>query len=472
MFKNFTKSTFIYAIGPQVPKIISFLLLPILTKYLGPNDYAVNGIVFAYVALFDVFKDLGLSIVLNNSFFKFNNKYTFIWNKIFAFLKIWMVIFSLIVFVFLWFVFPKYAESNKIIILLIIVFPIAFFEPYSYIGRYYFQLNKKPLPFVLTSIIGSLTSLIVLFVSVVWLNQKYMSFFYATFFSGFSSFLIYSYFLKFKYNIKPDYRFNFNWIRNKLKLSFLTLPHLFAGYMLSISDRIILNVYDVDIKKIGLYVFAYNFGIYFSILGKSFQQSSGPYYMEFYKLSNENGDRKAQILSRNMVFILLVFGFLISLWMKEILQLLSNNSELRASYPIAIIIIMSYTYFPTYLYISMKLWYLEMPKKLMKVSIASGVLSIVLSLLLIPYLGVIGAAISTYLSYMFMGYSGLFYKDIKSQFKIRNNFKYYLLLNFIVLIIVFLLKDINYHIKFIVTMLLLIVSIISLLKYYKFYNAK
>jgi hypothetical protein len=50
MLKKFFSDSVIYAIGPQVPKLIGFLLLPILTKYLTAEDYAIWGIATAYIA--------------------------------------------------------------------------------------------------------------------------------------------------------------------------------------------------------------------------------------------------------------------------------------------------------------------------------------------------------------------------------------------------------------------------------------
>ena len=41
MSQKLVKSTIYYSIGEIIPRIISFLLLPILTKYLTPDEYGI-----------------------------------------------------------------------------------------------------------------------------------------------------------------------------------------------------------------------------------------------------------------------------------------------------------------------------------------------------------------------------------------------------------------------------------------------
>ena len=40
-FSKLIKNTTIYALGDIVPKIISFLIFPVLTSYLSPEDYGI-----------------------------------------------------------------------------------------------------------------------------------------------------------------------------------------------------------------------------------------------------------------------------------------------------------------------------------------------------------------------------------------------------------------------------------------------
>ncbi len=460
MISKLAKSTIIYAIGPQLPKLVSLFLLPILTEYLTPEDYAVNGIIAAYILLFDILKDLGVSIVVNNSFFKFPKRYLFIWKRLFGLLKIWSVFYGIILIPIIYLVAPKIVGDNIYKIITLIILPVMFFNVYSYFGRSYFQLNKKPLPFVIISVTSSIASIVVLFVSVVVFKQGYLSFFYATFVSSFISFLIYFYFLVIKFKIVPSFQFSYRWAKKKISISLTTLPHLYAGYVLSISDRIIMEWFDIPLKEIGMYIFAYSIGMYFSIIGKSLQQASGPYYMEFYSKENVENEKNAINMTIVMHLFILIVGFMIALWVKEIFQILSRNESLTNSYFIAIFIIMAYTYYPSYFLNSMKLWYLEKTKKLMKISVVAAIISIVLNIILIPLYGIFGAAIATFVSYMYFGFGGFFYKDIQEEFLVKNKLKYFLILNVVLTIILYNIRDIPIFYKGIISLSVVLLILI------------
>ena len=66
MIKKLFTHTFLYAIGPQVPKLANLLVLPVITQYLTPLDYGVYGTLLAYSALIGGVKKLGFDVLLSN----------------------------------------------------------------------------------------------------------------------------------------------------------------------------------------------------------------------------------------------------------------------------------------------------------------------------------------------------------------------------------------------------------------------
>ena len=93
-------------------------------------------------------------------------------------------------------------------------------------------------------------------------------------------------------------------------------------------------------------------------------------------------------------------------------------------YILAIIIIMSYSYRPMYLGANNRLFYIEKTKVLLKISFVAGLANVLMNLIFIPIYGFEVAAITTYVSLMYMGYSGYYLK----VFKDNNNLNYYPLL--------------------------------------------
>ncbi|MFV0238230.1 MAG: lipopolysaccharide biosynthesis protein, partial [Flavobacteriales bacterium] len=60
MFKKLFTNSFIYGLGPQVPKVVSVLVLPFITEFLTPEDYGIYGIITAYMASLVAFSILGM----------------------------------------------------------------------------------------------------------------------------------------------------------------------------------------------------------------------------------------------------------------------------------------------------------------------------------------------------------------------------------------------------------------------------
>lgn len=94
MLKKISKDFLLYTIGPQIPRIFSFLLLPVFTKYLTTTDYGISGIVYSYIGLFGALADLGLSIRYSITYFKYPKTYKNRWALLSGILFWWSLAFS------------------------------------------------------------------------------------------------------------------------------------------------------------------------------------------------------------------------------------------------------------------------------------------------------------------------------------------------------------------------------------------
>ena len=84
MLKELFKGSVIYGIAPFVPKILTVLLLPILTKYLTSTDYGVIGTITSITFAVQALQDLGLRPLLANHFYKCKYQYKVIWREIYG----------------------------------------------------------------------------------------------------------------------------------------------------------------------------------------------------------------------------------------------------------------------------------------------------------------------------------------------------------------------------------------------------
>jgi O-antigen/teichoic acid export membrane protein len=463
MIRKLLSASLIYALAPQLPKLVSLFMMPIITNFMTPTDYGIIGIIMAYMAAFEAFKDLGLRVNLTNSFFKYPIKYKWIWQKIYGFIQLWSIVFGILLAGILWLIIPSVAMNNYLMISALILIPLIFFDPTLMIGRLFFQLSKKPIPISIISVLSGLVTILANYISIVIYRQGYMGLLYGLFISSIFSMICYAYFVIFHYNLKPKFDFSHKWIKLKLKISLPTIPHYFAGYIINVSDIVLLNFFQIPLKDIGLYSFAYSIGAYFSIIGKSYNQASGPFYMEFYKKENREGDLEARNVSYIFQITMLLLAFVLSIWSKEIFDMLSKNDELKNTYLVAIIIFFSYTYYPSYNYNGMKLWYKEKTNVLMKFSVISAVTSVVCNIILIPTIGYFGAAISTFISMLYMGFGGFIVEDINKLFYIKYNWKLWSILTVLLLIFSLLVIENGLLFKAVISVILIIILFAFLL---------
>jgi O-antigen/teichoic acid export membrane protein len=431
-------------------------MLPIMTQHLTPEDYGSIGIIMAYLTAFEALQDLGLRMILTSSFFKYPSRFMWLWRKIFGVIQIWSVFFSFFLGVVFYFILPRASLQHYDLIVLTVIFPVALCDTTLLVGRQFLQLSKKPITLSLISVMSGIVVIIVNYISVVLLNKGFQGLLLGIFASSLFSLLCYSYIVFLKYKIWPDFKFSLRWLRKKLGISLPSIPHYFAGFLLNISDRVILSVLGISIGEIGIYSFAYNLGFYFSVLGKGFSQAVSPYLMEGNRLCSYAADNKSKLLCSFYQVSFLALALLLSIWSREFYVLFVINKDLKSAYVITILVFFSYTYFPSYAFLSMKIWYLEKTKYLSAITFGSGVLSVILNLFLIPFFGILGAAWSTFVSFMFMGYFGYLIKVLKPYFYVSYNWKQFLLITIFSLIFSLFIVESNIEFKVFITLVIII----------------
>lgn len=464
MLKKLFSHTLLYALGPQLPKIINIFLLPIITAHLTPKDYGIHGTITAYAGLLGGIKMLGFDVLIVNAFYKRKEKWAFYWRIFFGGLLSWQVIFIFIQFSVLYWLIPKEANNMKIYILMLIILPSFFFGIVNSFGGRFYQLSQKPSYITLTTAVSGSISLFITYYTIVILKMGYMGWFLSSAGSTIIQFLFYSYPILIKHKITPIFLTKKSFWKKYLSIALPTIPHNYSSYLLNSSDRVILDKMRIPIEKIGLYNFAYIFGNYFEIFGNALGMAVGPFYMKLFAEKNINADKQVRILTFLLQMLFLFLAFNVSLWSKEIFEILISNEDLKKAYYLSIIIIMGYSYRPMYWATINKLLFIEKTNKLWRISFIGGIANVILNLIFIPYFSIEAAAISTFICLMYIGFSGFFLKDFKTNTKL-NYYPILWIISIVILtMIVFLMKDISIVIKFIISASL---SIIFLFLYVK-----
>lgn len=455
MLRKLLSHAAIYGLAAQVPRLAGILALPIITRYLTTFDYGVAGVVTAYVGALGIMQSLGLSVVMVNSFARYPTRYKWVWRQLHGFTLLWSVVYSLVLGAVLYLAIPDGVAENRWPIILLNVLPAVLFNSTEFLGGMYYQMLQRPLPVALRSfVVGTLVVVLNIY-TIAYLRMGYMGWFYANFIGSVIGFLIYSPMIYVREQMLPIFKFNLQRIKHSLRVSLHVIPHHFSFFLLDTSDRLVMDVLQVPLPRIGFYNIASSFGLYFAAASNAVVQAAGPVYMRLYA---KPGDQEAALQARQLTFSLqilfLTVTSLVALWMKEIFFLLIKNEVLQGAYPLAIIILMGYSYKPMYLAVVNQLVYQEKTKALWKISTVAGIGNVVLNFLLIPFFGIEAAAFTTFAALMYMGYAGYLLKEYKQIRQVDYYPWLWLPVNVATLLGVYFLVDVAITVKLLLTAVL------------------
>lgn len=455
MLRKLLSHAAIYGLAAQVPRLAGVLALPVITRYLTTFDYGVAGVVTAYVGALGIMQSLGLSVVMVNSFARYPTRFKWVWRQLHGFTLLWSVVYGLVLGAVLYWAIPEGATENKWQIILLNVLPAVLFNSTEFMGGMYYQLLQRPFPVALRSFIVGTLVVVVNIYTIAYLRLGYMGWFYANFIGSVVGFLIYSPMIYIREQMLPIFGFNWHRIKSSLRVSLHVIPHHFSFFLLDTSDRLVMDVLQVPLPRIGFYNIASSFGLYFAAASNAVVQAAGPVYMRLYaKSGNHEAALEARKLTFSLQILYLTVTSLIALWMKEIFVLLIKNEVLQAAYPLAIIILMGYSYKPMYLAVVNYLVYREKTKALWKISTVAGIGNVVLNFLLIPFFGIEAAAFTTFAALMYMGYAGYLMREYKQIRQVNYYPWLWLPVNVSALLGVYFLADAAVAVKLLITAVL------------------
>lgn len=454
MIKKLLTNSLIYGIAPNIPKVAALFILPILTAHLTEEDYGIAGTIMAYTMALSALSTLGFNVILQNSYFKDHDNYKKLWRDIYGFLQLWMIVFSLIQSVILYFIIPKEAIVNRWWIIILTNFNGVIFGPAGFIGIWYYQLEQKPVPIAIRSVIGGILSLIINYITIVTFEMGYMGWYVSSFLGVFLINISYWWVLKYRLNLKPNYNFSKKTIFSKLKISLPTIPHYYSVFLIQTSSRLVMDWFNLGLVPIGNYNISQQITGYVETGVNAVERAAGPSCIQGIQDNRENESKRDVYM---FIFITFSICFLISLWSKEIFQLLIRNQQLAQAYPYAAILIMALCYRPMYFAASNIYFYYEKTKEILHITFLAGIIAFVANLIFIPIYGIWAAVIINYLSFFYQGYSAYtIFNIFREKSKEKYPFVKIMSIQIVLTAIVWIFLDANLSVKLINSVIFLI----------------
>lgn len=447
--KTLVKNSVLFTIAPFLPKVINVFLMPIMTMYLTDVDFGISGTISSYSQAISAFATLGLGVVLMNSFYKNPLEYKTLWRQIYGFLKLWMIVYALLQAILLYFIIPGEALENRWWIIILTNFSTVFFGPTATIGSNYYLYKKEAFPVVWRSVLASIITVAVDFVLIVYLRWGYMGWYVGSFAGVFFSNASYWYVVNYRLGLKPNYHFNWAEIKHALSVGAPTIPHFYTPYLLEGSGRMVLDRYHVSQGEIGRVSITQQVGGIFSMGMIGLNQAITPYFMQAIKDKREDTVKELGI-----VYVLLCFcaAFIVSVWSKEIFDVLISNDSLKSAYPLLIAYVMALCYRPMYVIASNYYFFHERTKQLLLITFVSGALALLLYIALTPFIGIWGFLVGHYVACLYYGYSGYFYSCYRENAHMHFPFVLIFIIQIVLTGIAYILVDMLW-IKIIVTLL-------------------
>lgn len=213
--------------------------------------------------------------------------------------------------------------------------------------------------------------------------------------------LLYLLFKGRSYNFKISC-FSFHFLRNAVTYGFPLIWLELSNNILALSDRYIILFFG-GTHNVALYSAGYNVTQYgLELLYRPLWLAVVPIYLKIH--SKEGREDTEKFLSRTLKYYLMagipiVFG--LGYMGKELLTLLAT-SEYQSSYTVIPVISLSYLFFGTFSIVSAGIHIQKKTYILMYASLFAAAVNIGLNFLLIPSMGIMGAAVATLISYIIL----------------------------------------------------------------------
>lgn len=391
--KEFFKLGILYSIGQLIIKGIAFLLIPLYSRYLGPETYgqlALVDIVYSFFSIFIIF-----SIYSGYARYYKEDQDNNGFATIFNFALISIVIQGILILVFgrSLFIFLLRMENSYIILKLIFI--RISIEQIIVLLEMIYSMNYKIKKIITFKLVITLTSLLIILYLVIVKKEMIIGIYKGYILGN----LLVLFYLLYDNRDKIKIIFKYNFFKKSFRFSLGILLGGLSYLILVMIDRFFLKEYQ-NFSQVGIYSMGYKFSSLIEVFFlASFKKVFTPFKFSEYK--NKNFQNEVDKFYNWYNIIGIIIFLLVSINIKLILYLFTTT-EFLVAYSITPIITFSYLLYGQVEFYTIGI-YLKNKTYLDGVVITlGGISNIILNIFWIKRYGMYGAAFSTVMSYILM----------------------------------------------------------------------
>jgi O-antigen/teichoic acid export membrane protein len=391
------KDTFIYSSASVISALLGFAVLPVLTRYLTPDDYGTLEIFRLYISLLTGILLLGGNTIILGEYYRLNDKerggllHDLVATVLFMSLTVLLIYFVTSYFID---TLPSMLKLTDLWIFIGIISAGA--SSVVVLTNTLFQIRQEAFKYALFVIGMLVCNLLITLILIVRYDMNWTGMAIGIFISS-TLFMMISFKILFGGGVGLKTKFKYS----KLILTLgptLAISHVAGWINEGVGKIMVSNM--IDLEATGAYSIGYKFGMVVAVIVAAYSRSWLSFFFKNINSEDDISNNKVVIATYISIIGLFLVSFSIGLIGPKIMKILVDVRYANGS-SIIMIICMAYwvngvgKLFTGYLVQNKRTGIYS------SIIIISGILNIILSYFLIPQLGMTGAAWATLFSFSF-----------------------------------------------------------------------
>lgn len=406
MTKTYIRKIFsdsvIYGFGNIINRFLGFLLLPLHTYFFKPADYGVFSLVYSFGFFAAVFYLFGMETSFQKFFIetKDDENRKKIFSTTLILLLFTSFVFSIIIFIFSGYIAGLITGNRGNAYLLRLLSLLLFIDVLSRFPMILINSLQLSKVYTFINVSGVIVNILANILFIIILGFGIESIFYS---------LIISYLFMLVVSLVYCRKY-FGFKFDKTKLGTLVrFAHSFLYYgifliILDQADKFIIQYFHTS-ADVGIYSACYRIGMIMNLVISGFRTAWIPFFMNL-KEEENNKEIFSKIFSY-FCFAGMLFFLSIALFGTDIVEFkFGSFSLLDQKYWSGMVILpyilLSYFFFGLFTNVNIASYFENKIKYLIISSGLGALTNIILNIILIPHYSIVGAAVSTMISYLFM----------------------------------------------------------------------
>ena len=382
------KGVSVYLIANIINASIPFILLPVMTRILSPEEYGEIAIFVTIIGAFSALVGVTFVGSVNRKFF---DEIKLVDYGIFITSCIQLIILATTITIILVFLFLD--KISQFVLLdskwVLVAVLVAFFNVIVTLRLGQWQVKRKPLSYAFFQFFISSINALLSIVAVVYLSLgaegRMGGIFMASFFGAVISIILIS-----RQRGLRFFVFNKSYIKEIVLFGVPLVPHVAGGFLINSIDRVVIAA-EIDLKAAGIYMAAIQLVLVASIIFDSVNKAFSPWLFD--NLNNKSLRLNSKIvLGTYLWFLVIWLGVFISFKLAPFLASFILGADFREAAFLIGWLAVGQAFKGMYLMVTNYCFYAKKTGCLSIISIVTGVLNVFLLIYFIRIAGVIGAA--------------------------------------------------------------------------------